>query len=69
MTDASRCFLPSQEQRVVASLLADMHDSSARRPPRGLEITKIVDLVDDRFVLDPTQARKRPDWTHEPADP
>lgn len=66
VTDASRCFLPSQEQRVVASLMPDMRDPTARRPPRGLEITKIVDLDGDRFVLDATQSRKRPDWTHEP---
>jgi NADH-quinone oxidoreductase subunit F len=66
VTDASRCFLPSQEQRVVASLLSDMRDPESRRPARGLELTKIVDLVGDRFVLDDTQARKRPDWTYEP---
>ena len=66
VTDASRCFLPSQEQRVVTSLLSDMRDPESRRPARGLELTKIVDLVGDRFVLDDTQARKRPDWTYEP---
>ncbi len=66
VTDASRCFLPSQEQRVVTSLLADMHDPGARRPARGLEITKIVDVDGDRFVLDDAQRRKRPDWTYEP---
>ena len=67
VTDASRCFLPSQEQRVVRSLIPEMHDPSTRRPPRGLEITKIVDLDGDRFVLDDAQSRKRPDWTYEPA--
>jgi NADH-quinone oxidoreductase subunit F len=66
VTDASRCFLPSQEQRVVTSLLPDMHDPESRRPERGLELTKIVDLVGDRFVLDDTQSRKRSDWTYEP---
>ncbi len=65
VTDASRCFLPAQEQRVVRSLLSDMRDPSARRPPRGLEITKIVDLDGDRFVLDEDQRRKQPDWTYE----
>ena len=66
VTDASRCFLPSQEQRVVASLLPDMRNPHARRPARGIEITKIVDLADGRFVLDDQQSRKRPDWTYEP---
>jgi NADH:ubiquinone oxidoreductase subunit F (NADH-binding) len=66
VTDASRCFLPSREQRVVTSLLSDMHDPESRRLERGLELTKIVDLVGDRFVLDDTQSRKRSDWTYEP---
>ncbi|NNE95160.1 MAG: hypothetical protein HKN24_03950, partial [Acidimicrobiales bacterium] len=66
VTDASRCFLPSQEQRVIASLLPDMRNPHARRPSRGIEITKIVDLDNGRFVLDHKQARKRPDWTYEP---
>jgi NADH-quinone oxidoreductase subunit F len=65
ITDAARCFLPSQEQRVVASLLADMRVPELRRPPRGLLTTKLVDLVDDRFVLDERQAHKRPDWTYD----
>lgn len=66
VTDASRCFLPSQEQRVLTSLLADMRNPLTRRPARGLEITKIVDLDNGRFILDDTQSRKRPDWTYEP---
>ena len=65
VTNASRCFLPSQEQRVVMSLLSDMRDAD-RGVRRGLKLTKIVDLVGDRFVLDDTQAHKRPDWTYEP---
>ncbi len=66
VTDASRCFLPAQEQRLVASLVPDMRTSALRRPARGLLITKIVDLVGDRFVLDDRQARKQPDWTYAP---
>ncbi len=64
VTDASRCFLPAQEQRLVASLVPDMRISGLRRPARGLLVTKIVDLVDGRFVLDDSQARKQPDWTY-----
>ncbi len=66
VTDSARCFLPSQEQRLVASLVPDMRDQSLRTPARGLLITKIVDLVDGRVVLDERQARKRPDWTYAP---
>ena len=68
VTDAARCFLPSQEQRVVSSLVPDMHDPAMRAAPRGLLVTKLVDLVDGRFVLDGAQARKRPDWTYAPED-
>lgn len=64
VTDAARCFLPSQEQRVVSSLVPDMREAALRRPNRGLLITKLVDLVDGRFVLDERQALKRPDWTY-----
>jgi NADH-quinone oxidoreductase subunit F len=65
VTDAARCFLPSQEQRVVSSLVPDIREPTLRRPARGLLITKLVDLVGDRFVLDERQARKRPDWTYD----
>ena len=66
VTDAARCFLASQEQRVVASLVPDMRDPMMRTEGRGLLVTKLVDLVDGRFVLDESQARKRPDWTYAP---
>jgi hypothetical protein len=41
-----------------------MRTRSLRCPRRGLTITKIVDLVHDRFVLDDRQSRKQPDWTY-----
>ncbi|MEM9563453.1 MAG: NADH-ubiquinone oxidoreductase-F iron-sulfur binding region domain-containing protein [Actinomycetota bacterium] len=70
VTDSSRCFLPAQAQRLVASLVPDMRDPTLRTPKRGLLITKIVDLVagdgGGRFALDERQRRKRPDWTYEP---
>ena len=66
VADAARCFLPTQEQRVVASLVPDMRDPAMRSAWRDLLVTKLVDLVDGRFVLDERQARKRPDWTYEP---
>lgn len=66
VTDSSRCFLPSQEQRLVTSLIPDMRTIALRQPRRGLLITKIVDLVEQQFTLDQRQARKRADWTYEP---
>lgn len=65
VTDSSRCFLPAQEQRLIASLVPDIR-AGDRGEHRGIEITKIVDLVDDRFELDQRQRRKQPDWTYRP---
>lgn len=65
VTDSSRCYLPTQEQRLVSSLLPDIGVDELRQPRRGLMITKIVDLVDGRFVLDGRQAHKRPDWSYD----
>lgn len=64
VTDASRCYLPSQEQRVVQSLIPEMRGSRAGAVHRDLLITTIVDLVDNRFTLDETQRHKQPDWTY-----
>lgn len=64
VTDGSRCFLPTQEQRLVASLLPDMRRPELRAAERGLVMTKLVDLDGERFRLDERQATKRPDWTH-----
>jgi len=69
VTDAARCYLPTQEQRVVGSLMADLRDPAARdgTVQRDLLVTKLVDLVEGRFTLDERQRMKRPDWTHAPA--
>lgn len=66
ISDAARCYLPVQEQRVVGSLLPDMRDASWRAGTveRGLLVTKLVDLDGDRFVLDERQRHKRGDWTY-----
>jgi hypothetical protein len=69
VTDGARCFLATQHQLVVQSLLtlfpevvAAHADGSA--PAAGAElIAPILDLVDDRFVLDEAHAGKQPDWT------
>ncbi len=63
VNDAARCYLPTQEQRVVGSLLADVRDGIVGTH-RDLLIAPIVDLVDDRFVLAERHRHKRPDWTY-----
>jgi NADH-quinone oxidoreductase subunit F len=64
VTDAARCYLPSQEQRVVRSLLPAVLDPAQRGTLRNLLVTKVVDLDGGRFVLDQRQRYKRPDWTY-----
>jgi hypothetical protein len=70
VTDGNRCYLPVQEQRVIASLLrafplefAAAGDGVAPRP-RGLAIPKLTDIVDGVAVVDENQPRKQPDWTY-----
>src|SRR5919106_1723225 len=70
-TDGNRCYLPVQEQQVVASILQAFPDEVAAAlggeplPARGLQVPKLVDLGAGRAILDERQARKRPDWTYE----
>ncbi len=64
VTDGARCFLPTQEQRLVNSLMADMRVPELRTAERGLLVSKILDLEGNRFVLDARQALKQPDWTY-----
>jgi NADH:ubiquinone oxidoreductase subunit F (NADH-binding) len=71
VTDGARCYLATQEQRVVASVLERFpeeivaHIEGERCPrPRPLLLPKLVDLADGRAVYDERQARKQPDWTY-----
>jgi len=64
VTDAARCYLPTQEQRVIASLVPAIGDPDQRGVLRNLAITKLVDLVDGRFVSDERQRFKLADWTY-----
>jgi NADH:ubiquinone oxidoreductase subunit F (NADH-binding) len=75
VADEARCFLASQHQRVVGSLLRLFPDEVARAaagapdaevPP--VLIAPIADLVDGKVVLDDGQAGKQPDWTHATED-
>ncbi len=71
VTDGSRCFLASEEQIVVTSILRAFpeefteHIELGRCPrPRRLPIPKLVDLADGQAVYDETFWRKQPDWTY-----
>ncbi|HEX6311020.1 MAG TPA: NADH-ubiquinone oxidoreductase-F iron-sulfur binding region domain-containing protein [Acidimicrobiia bacterium] len=70
VTDANRCFLGAQEQRVIGSLLGAFpeefvaHLEGRVAEPAAVPIPKIVDLRDGVAVYDERQARKQPDWTY-----
>ena len=73
VTDASRCYLPAQEQAVIASILrsfpeyvADHLEGRCSRR-HDIVIPKITDLAAGTVLYDHQQQRKRPDWTYEPA--
>jgi len=76
VTDANRCYLGTQEQLLVSSVLelypedfADHLAGLCRLPPRSHVVPKVDDIVDGRVVYDPRQARKRPDWTYADEEP
>ncbi len=69
VTDAHRCYLPVQEQRVVTSMLQrfgpDLDTRLLGQPgDPAVPIAKIVDIVDGVAVLDERIDHKRPDWTY-----
>ena len=63
VNDAARCFLPTQEQRVVGSLLEEVR-AGVIGERRDLLVAPIAALTDDRFVLAERHRIKRPDWTY-----
>jgi NADH:ubiquinone oxidoreductase subunit F (NADH-binding) len=75
VTDGSRCYLATEEQILVTSILGAFPDEFAEHlergacpRPRRLPIPKLVDLTDGRAVYDDTFWRKRPDWTYAEVD-
>ena len=74
VTDGARCYLATEEQNVVSSILrafpgefAEHLEQGACPRPRHLPLPKIVDLAGGEVVYDEAQARKQPDWTYSDA--
>jgi NADH-quinone oxidoreductase subunit F len=72
VTDANRCFLGTEEQRVVGSILRAFPEEFAAHlegncpnPRTDLVAPKIVDLADGAVTYDERHRHKRPDWTYE----
>ncbi len=74
VADSARCYLATQHQRVVESILALFPDqvrahADASGDPAEIElVTAIVDLDGDRAVLDEAHLGKQPDWTFDEVD-
>jgi NADH-quinone oxidoreductase subunit F len=71
VTDANRCYLGTEEQLVVSSILQTFPDEVGTHlegwcefPARHLPIPKLDDITDGVAVYDERHARKRPDWTY-----
>jgi NADH-quinone oxidoreductase subunit F len=71
VTDANRCYLGTEEQNVVSSILRAFPDAFAARlegsagPLRLALVPLIEDILEDGTVIyDERHARKRPDWTY-----
>jgi NADH-quinone oxidoreductase subunit F len=69
VTDANRCYLGTQEKKVIASFLRAFPEDFVGHLERGdivatVPVPKLVDIVDGVASYDERQARKRPDWTY-----
>ena len=70
VTDANRCYLGTEEQNIVSSVLRlfpedfAAHLERRARPLRSLLVPLIKDITDDGEVIyDEHHAYKLPDWT------
>ena len=71
VTDANRCYLGTQEQVVVSSILRTFPEDVAARlegvapPLQSVLVPLIKDITDDGVVIyDERHARKQPDWSY-----
>ena len=71
VTDQVRCYLATEEQVLIASLLQAFPEEFAlhvagrcSKDPRPVLVPKLVDVRDGRATYDERHARKQPDWTY-----
>jgi hypothetical protein len=71
VTDEARCYLATQHQLVLTSIMRLFPNAFTRHISRALDeaepyvIAPIVDIVDGEAVLDERQPAKQPDWSYE----
>jgi NADH-quinone oxidoreductase subunit F len=72
VTDGARCFLATQQQRVVGGALQTFPEAFRAHldgvPARAEAIVPISDLVEDEAVLETSHLAKQPDWTYNEVD-
>jgi NADH-quinone oxidoreductase subunit F len=72
VTDQARCYLATEEQVLISSLLQRCPEEFALHlegrcsidTPRPILVPKIVELADGTVTWDEHQAAKQPDWTY-----
>jgi NADH-quinone oxidoreductase subunit F len=71
VTDQTRCYLASEEQTMIASILREFPEEFALHlegrcsvAPRAIEVPKLVDISGGVATYDPRQVHKQPDWTY-----
>jgi hypothetical protein len=71
VADSARCYLATQHQNVLASLLEQFPDSVAAHldgSAAGVEpalIAELVDIEGDRATWDERHREKQPDWSYD----
>jgi NADH:ubiquinone oxidoreductase subunit F (NADH-binding) len=71
VTDRSRCYLATQQQNAVGSILERFaeevaaHVARTTPPAEPVLVAELVDIVDGVAVLDERHRHKRPDWSYD----
>jgi len=71
VTDQVRCYLATEEQVLVSSILRRFPEEFALHlegrcsvPPRAVLVPKLLEVADGRAVYDEHHRSKQPDWTY-----
>jgi NADH:ubiquinone oxidoreductase subunit F (NADH-binding) len=74
VADGARCFLATQHEQVVQSILRRFPDHFRRHLDGGTDpvepalIAPVVDIVEGSAIIDAEHLRKQPDWTYDETD-
>jgi hypothetical protein len=73
VADGARCYLASQQQRVIGSILERFGDDIRRHLSGApgvdpMVIAPLLDVADGEAFVDGRHASKQPDWSHDEVD-